>query len=68
MPPEMVKSFSLKARLSDGSFKEIVREENQITRVFTIETDIKTDCIRVDFIQTYGSSYAQVFEIKVYRY
>lgn len=66
MPQEMVKSFSLKARGLDGSFKEIVCVENQIVRQFKIKETFETDCIRVDFYKTYGSSYAQLFEIKVY--
>lgn len=67
MPPEMVKSFSLKIRNTDGNFTEIAWVEEQITRMFTLKTDINTDCIRIDFIKTYGSAFAQVFEIKVYR-
>lgn len=67
MPEELVRSFLLKARQPDGNFAEIVRIENQIKRQFTLKTMLKTDCIKAEFFKTYGSVYAQVFEIKVYQ-
>ncbi len=66
MPGELVKSFTLKAREGDGRFEEIARVDNQIIRQFCLNANLKTDCIRVEFNQTHGSDFAQVFEIRVY--
>jgi len=66
MPTELVKSFSLKIRQCDGSLMEIAKVENQITRQFKLKKELKTDSIKAEFYETYGSSYAQVFEIRAY--
>lgn len=66
MAPEMIKDFDIYGK-QDDNWILIKQVENNYQRLCVVDIDqIVTDEIKIVFKNTYGSNYAEVFEVRIY--
>ncbi|TGV01860.1 FAD-dependent oxidoreductase [Flavivirga rizhaonensis] len=66
VPPELVKNFTVEARLK-GQWKEIDRVENNLTRLVKVNFDeIDTTAVRIKMKNTHGAPNIKLFEVRCY--
>ena len=67
MPPELIKGYRISVKDGDKS-NEIAEVSNNILRmaVHSFDPAIRTDTLRVDFTETWGNPFFEIFEIRVY--
>lgn len=66
VPPQLVKSFSVEAKV-DGEWQEIALVENNITRYVALGVEpIETKELRVNLLETYGAKTIKMFELRCY--
>ena len=66
VPPELVKNFSVEARLN-GQWKEVGKVENNLTRLVKVNFDkVTITAVRVKLKDTYGDPNIKIFEIRCY--
>ncbi|MBB3696602.1 FAD-dependent oxidoreductase [Flammeovirga yaeyamensis] len=66
VPPELVKSFDVEARVN-GRWKTVAKVENNITRLVKTNFDrVKTTSIRLKLKDTWGDDNIKLFEVRCY--
>ena len=66
VPPELVKDFTVEARIQ-GSWKEIGKKEYNITRLVKINFDeVTATAIRLKLKNTHGKENIRMYEVRCY--
>ncbi len=66
IPPELVRSFTVEAKVA-GKWQEVATVEENMRRYVVVELgDIKTDAIRVKLHDTYGANNIKMYHLGVY--
>ncbi|MFR9524084.1 MAG: FAD-dependent oxidoreductase [Rikenellaceae bacterium] len=66
IPPELVRSFSVEAKI-DGQWQEVATIKENIVRYVVVELgDIKTDALRIKLHDTYGANNIKMYHVGVY--
>ena len=65
-PKELIRAFTVYAKL-DGQWVEVAKVDDNYQRLCAVDfKPVSTSQIKILFRETYGSPYAEVFEVRIY--